>query len=60
MQVQQGKGVCDNLKFMGVEIDEEKNKSREIEIELSTPNSKIRVFAIPTNEELVIARDTMS
>ena len=54
------KGVCDNLKFMGVEIDEEKNKSREIEIELSTPNSKIRVFAIPTNEELVIARDTMS
>lgn len=45
---------------MGVEIDEEKNKSREIEIELSTPNSKIRVFAIPTNEELVIARDTMS
>ena len=52
------KGVCDNLKFMGVEIDEEKNKSRERELELSTPNSKIRVFVVLTNEELVIARDT--
>ena len=43
----------------GIEIDEELNKSRGKEVELSTKNSKIRVFVIPTNEELVIARDTM-
>lgn len=53
------KAVCDHLKYMGVEIDEELNKSRGKEVELSTKNSKIRVFVIPTNEELVIARDTM-
>lgn len=53
-------GVCKNLAYMGVKIDEELNKSRGEEIELSTPDSKIRVFVIPTNEELVIARDTMN
>ncbi len=51
-------GVCDYLKFMGVKLDEEKNKIRGEEIEISAPDSKIRVFVIPTNEELVIARDT--
>ena len=51
--------VCNHLKYMGIEIDEELNKSRGKEVELSTKNSKIRVFVIPTNEELVIARDTM-
>ena len=54
------KGICDKLAFMGVKIDEEKNKTRGQEIEISTPDSKIRVFVIPTNEELVIARDTMN
>ncbi len=53
-------GVCENLAFMGVKIDEEKNYIRGEEVELSTPDSKIRVFIIPTNEELVIARDTMN
>lgn len=52
------KAVCDHLAYMGVKIDEELNKSRGKEVELSTPDSKIRVFVIPTNEELVIARDT--
>lgn len=47
--------------FMGVEIDVEKNKKmiHGAEGKISTPNSKIDVFVIPTNEELVIARDTM-
>ncbi len=54
------KGICDNLAFMGVKIDDEKNKERGKEIEISTPDSKIKVFVIPTNEELVIARDTMN
>lgn len=54
------KGICDNLKFMGVKLDAEKNSTRGQEIEISTPDSKIKVFVIPTNEELVIARDTMN
>lgn len=52
------KDVCKYLEFMGVKIDDELNKSRGKEVELSTPDSKIKVFVIPTNEELVIARDT--
>lgn len=54
------RNICDNLAFMGIKIDDEINKSRGKEVELSTPDSKIRVFVIPTNEELVIARDTMN
>lgn len=52
------KDICDGLKFLGIEIDEEKNSKRGEEIEISTPNSKVKVFVIPTNEELMIARDT--
>ena len=51
--------VCEKLKFLGVEIDEAKNQVRGEEIEISTPNSSIKVYIIPTNEELVIARDTL-
>ena len=43
---------------LGVEIDEEANRSREPDRLVSTPNSKVKVYVIPTNEELVIARDT--
>lgn len=52
--------VCNNLKYLGVEIDENQNEllRRGREGELSTPDSKVRVFVIPTEEELVIARDT--
>ncbi len=53
------KYVCEKLAFLGVKIDEEKNKIRGQEIDISTPDSSVRVFVIPTNEELVIARDTM-
>ncbi len=54
--------ICKNLSFLGLEIDEVLNPSliRGKEGELSTKNSKLRVFVIPTNEELVIARDTKS
>ncbi len=50
--------ICDYLKCLGVEIDEEKNSKRGEEIDIATDNSKIRVFVIPTNEELMIAQDT--
>ena len=50
--------ICEYLKCLGVEIDEEKNSKRGEEIDIATDNSKIRVFVIPTNEELMIAQDT--
>lgn len=50
--------VCSGLSFLGIEIDEEKNKIRGQEMEITTPGSKTKVFVIPTNEELMIARDT--
>ena len=52
-------GICKNLEFLGVKLDEEKNQLRGEEIEISAPDSKIKVWVIPTNEELVIARETM-
>lgn len=54
------KDICKYLEFMGVKIDDEKNNTRGEEIEISTPDSKIKVFVVPTNEELMIARDTLS
>lgn len=53
--------VCKAFEFMGVELDAEKNRKmiHGAEGRISTPNSKIAVYVIPTNEELVIARDTM-
>ena len=52
--------VCENLTFIGAEIDEEKNQLRGKEVKISTPNSKVDIFVIPTNEELAIARDTLA
>ena len=43
-----------------VKIDEEKNNVRGKECEISTPDSKVKVYIVPTNEELMIARDTMN
>ncbi len=52
-------GVCKGLEFMGVEINESKNKGlRGKEMDISTSGSKVRVMVVPTNEELVIAQDT--
>ena len=50
--------VANGLKFMGVEIDEEKNAVRGEEIDISTPSAKVRTLVIPTNEELAIAMET--
>jgi acetate kinase len=50
----------EKLAFLGVKIDDAKNHVRGEEIEISTPDSPIKVFVIPTNEELVIARDTLA
>lgn len=51
--------VCKNLTFLGIKIDEELNKSiHGDEAELTLPDCPVRVFVIPTNEELAIARDT--
>ena len=50
--------VCEYLGFLGITIDEEKNAVRGKETEISTPDSKVSVFVIPTNEELAIARET--
>ena len=43
---------------MGVNIDLDKNNVKGEEIEISKPDSKVKTYIIPTNEELVIARDT--
>ncbi len=51
--------VCSGLSFLGIEIDEAKNKIRGEEMEITTADSKTKVFVIPTNEELMIARDTV-
>ena len=50
--------ICDYLKFFGVQIDYEKNQIRNQEAEISAEDSKVRVFVVPTNEELLIARET--
>ena len=52
--------VCEHLGFLGVSIDEEANHKRGEEIAISTPDSKTTVMVIPTNEELAIARETVS
>ena len=57
-QIKIRQGICEKLKFMGVEIDEELNNQRGEEKEVSKPESKIKVFVIPTNEELMIAKET--
>ena len=51
--------VCENLKCLGVEIDNDKNDNCHGETLISTDNSKIKIYVIPTDEELMIARDTL-
>lgn len=52
--------ICSYLKFLGVNLDLEKNKIRNQEVKISSENSKIDVYVVPTNEELLIARDTLA
>ena len=51
-------GICKYLGYLGCEVDPEQNKKRGEDVCISTPGSKVKLFVIPTNEELVIARDT--
>ena len=51
--------ACSDLEFLGIKIDPEANKVRGKEAIISTPDSKVTVCVIPTDEESVIARDTM-
>ncbi|MBO8159444.1 acetate kinase [Thermosyntropha sp.] len=50
--------ICKDLDYLGIKIDPEKNKVRGKEVDVAAEDSKVRIFVIPTNEELVIARDT--
>ena len=51
--------ICEGLEFLGVKLDPEKNKIRGEEVCISTDDSRVKVWIIPTNEELMIAQDTM-
>lgn len=50
--------ICENLTYLGLEFDAAANNCRGKEVEITKPGSKVRIFVIPTNEELMIARDT--
>ncbi len=50
--------IAEKLEFLGTAINEETNKLRGEEVEISVPGSKVKLFVIPTNEELMIAQDT--
>ena len=54
-------GVCTNVDYLGIKIDNELNKTvRGTLTKISTPDSKVEVWVVPTNEELLIARDTLA
>jgi acetate kinase len=54
------KACCDNLGFLGIELDEASNTSKEKEKAINSPTSRVKVFVVPTNEELMIAIDTVT
>ena len=53
------KACCTNLEFLGIELDESSNTSKEKEKPIHAATSRVKVFVVPTNEELMIALDTM-
>ncbi|MGL5435578.1 MAG: acetate kinase [Lachnospiraceae bacterium] len=54
------KGVCEHLTYLGIEIDDEANKVRGKDAIITTPDSKVTVMVVATDEELMIARDTVA
>lgn len=50
--------ICQNLSYLGIKIDDELNQQRGQDLEISTSDSAVKVFVIPTDEEVMIARDT--
>ena len=57
-QINIRKGICEQLQFMGVEMDADANNIRSEEKLVSKPDSKVKIYVIPTNEELMIAKET--
>ncbi|MBR3882911.1 MAG: acetate kinase [Clostridia bacterium] len=57
-QINIRKKICENLAWMGLDLDLAKNDVRSEEVKISTDNSKVLAYIIPTDEEMVIARDT--
>jgi acetate kinase len=53
------KACCDNMQFIGIDVDDALNGSPEKEKNISRAGTKVNVLVIPTNEELVIALDTV-
>lgn len=56
-------GVCENMEYLGIKLDVELNKADSTRgklMKISTPDSKVEVWIVPTNEELLIARDTLA
>ena len=51
--------ACSGLEFLGVKMDAEANNCRGVEKKISAADSKVQVWVVPTDEEIVIARDTM-
>ncbi|HOJ93296.1 MAG TPA: acetate kinase, partial [Dictyoglomaceae bacterium] len=51
--------VCENMEHLGIKLDLDKNEVKGEEMKISTPDSKVEVWVIPTNEELMIARETL-
>ena len=52
--------ICNGLEYLGTRIDPELNKLRGKQMEISLKRARVKIFVIPTNEELVIARDTLN
>lgn len=57
-QINIRKGICEHLEFMGVDLDVEANNVRGEEKLITKPDSKVKVYIVPTDEELMIARET--
>ena len=54
------KAICEGLEFLGIAIDDNKNNVRGKEAEISKDDASVKAFVIPTNEEVMIARDTLA
>ena len=55
---QERERICNYLECFGIKLDKEKNKIRGEESEISADDSKVKIYIVPTNEEILIARDT--
>ena len=52
------KSIMEKISYLGITLDKEANNCRGKEVMISTPDSKVQCWVVPTNEELMIARDT--